>query len=508
MSQQAQTLEQLIRYGGDDALAILNAFEKKRKETDFAKYWEATPKQFELIRQFTEEQKIFGILGGNRSGKTEIGAFIATAWAEGKEYFKNEPSWELVQDLPIPDPPNTIWVVGLDFPTLRDVIWGEKLRRGKNHPALLPDFHPALLKKPNDTDYLIFFKNGSMIVGKSADSGREKFQGASVDLVWIDEECDADIFDECYQRTSDCSGRILLTLTPLRDISSAVHTPWVFNLHQDWKSGKLQDVKFVQLSVLDNPYVPEKEKEKLKIKWVGHPEERARLYGDFVQRAGLVYPNWNRSFHLVPRCDIPREMYRIACIDPAATGPTACIWFAVDTLGNMLGYRTYKQSELTVSDHAKNILAMNCGDPVDVWLIDPKWGSQRNNETHKTGAQLYRESGIPVRLAPNVKAENDYGLQTSLEYMNAALNPTSRHPKVVFFDDLHDFVDEIIRYSWDFYAKGEQKGMSKDKPRKGMDDLINAFQYVCAFRPRGRRENANTLSQVQREEFSKYNSYT
>jgi phage terminase large subunit-like protein len=441
----------------------------------------------------------------SNSGKTEIGAFIATAWALGKEYFKGEPTWELVKDLPIPEKANNVWVVGLDFPTLRDVIWREKLRAGRNHPALIPDGHPALRKKPNDSDFQIFFENGSTITGKSADSGREKFQGSSVDLVWIDEEPDAEIFDEAYQRTVDCAGKILLTLTPLTDIASSVRTPWVFNLYADWKSKKTKDVKFVKLSVLDNPYVPEEEKEKLKEKWHGHPEEQARLYGDFVQRAGLVYPMFNKNHHFIPRREIPRSTFRIACIDPANTGPTACLWMAVDSQGNMTGYRTYKQTDMTISEHAKNILTVNCGDPVDIWLIDPKWGSQREGQSHKTGAQLYREAGIPVRLAPNVKDENGYGVNSSIEYMNATLNPTSRHPKIWFFEDLIDLEEEITRYSWAFYTKGELRGMSKDKPRKGFDDLMNTLQYLCAFRPKGKRPTIPTHFDL--EQRAKTNSY-
>lgn len=499
-------MQELSRFSPEEARLFVEAWETKRRAESFVKYWKATPKQKELLSQFTKEIKIFGVLGGNRAGKTHPGSFIAAAWALGKEYFRGEPAWEYVKDLPIPEPPCNVWVVGLDFPTLRDVIWREKFRSGRGvEPGLFPDNQPALSKKPNDSDFQIFLANGSIITGKSADSGRTKFQGASVDLVWIDEEPDEEVFDECYQRTVDCGGKILLTMTPLTDIASAVRTPWVFNLYTDWKAGRAKNVRFVKLSVLDNPYVPEEEKEKLREKWQGHPEEQARLYGDFVQRAGLVYPMFNKNIHFIERREIPRSTFRIACIDPANTGPTACVWAAVDGQGNMTVYRTYKQADLTVSEHAKNILTQNCGDAIDVWLIDPKWGSQREGQAHKTGAQLYREAGIPVRLAPNVRDENGYGVNPSLEYMNATLNPTSRHPKVWFFQDLYDMQEELERYSWAFFTKGELRGQSKDKPRKSLDDLINALQYICCYRPKGKRPSLPTHFDL--EERAKTNSY-
>ena len=324
-------------------LEALKLIEEKRREREFVKYWKpyAGGKQREVFDQFTEDKKIIGILGGNRSGKTEEGAFIAVAWLLGKDYFRGEPAWDLVKNLPIPEGrPRTIWVVGLDFPTVRDVIWREKLRSGKEHPAFLPTDSPAV-RKINDSDFQIFSQDGSVLTCKSADSGREKFQGASVDLAWFDEECDEEVFDETYQRTVSCGGKILLTLTPLRDIASGVHNPWVWDLYQEWKAGN-KEYAFIALSVLDNPYVPEIEKTRLKEKWAGHYEERARLYGEFIQRSGLVYNQWDDSKHLIRPISVSRDWKRLACIDPSATGPTACLWAAVAHNGDLYFYREYK----------------------------------------------------------------------------------------------------------------------------------------------------------------------
>ena len=489
----------------EEALGVLEEIERKRRETSFIRYWGPYKegKQANVFTEFTTDKKIFGVLGGNRSGKSEIGAAIAVAWALGRDYFRDEPAWAWVESLPIPKPPNTIWVVGLDFPTVRDVLWREKLRQGKDHPGFVPQTSEVV--KANESDYQIFFANGSVITCKSADSGREKFQGASVDLVWIDEEPEVEIFDECYQRTVDCAGKILITLTPLVDISSGVRTPWVFDLYETFKKGEQKDIAFVNLSVLDNPYVPESEKVRLKEKWAGHPEEGARLYGDFVQRSGLVYPMWDIKKHLRKRevGGPPKGWRRVACIDPAATGVTAVLWCAVAPNGDLHFYREYYQPNLVVSEHAKNILVMNQGDPIDIWLIDPKWGTQRNAETHRTNMQLYRDNGIPVRLA---QVGEDYGLNSSREYLNATVLGATSHPAAYFYEDLRNFRWEITHYVWDFFAQGDNKGQSKDKPRKRNDHLQNCFQYICAMRPHGRRSHdfnaAEWASQVA------VNSYT
>lgn len=485
-----------------DALARIEALDKKRREEAYVRYWEPQPQQKEHFKLFTDEIKIFGILGGNRSGKTEEGAAMTVAWALGKDFFKDEPGWEWVQHLPIPEPPNNIWIVGLDFGVLKNVIWQEKLRLGRGHAPLLPK-SKEFVRDTKDGDLQVFFANGSVITGKSADSGREKFQSASVDFIWIDEEPDASIFDECYQRTVDCSGKILLTLTPLTDISSGIKVPWVFDLYEDMNRGQ-KDIKFVQLSVLDNPYVPSEEKVKLVEKWSGHPEERARLYGEFVKRSGLVYPEWDRKKHVVDAFRIPSEWPRVVSIDPAATGTTAALWAGIAPNGDIFLYREYYERDLVVGEHAKNLKARNGGDKIDIWYIDPTWARQRNAESHKSGLQLYRESGLPVR-APEL--DEDYGVLASREYVNATLDTSARHPKVfVLRGKCPNFETEIEHYVWATFGKGDNRGQSKEKPVKRNDHLMNAFQYLCATRPRGKRQA--TPYSVDRRAQASLNSYT
>lgn len=487
-----------------DQRAALEALEEKRRADCFIKYWDPQEQQKAHFKAFTKDVKIFGILGGNRSGKTEEGVFIDVAWALGKKYFEGEPAYEYIQSLPIPEPPNNIWIVGLDYGVLKNVIWHEKLRFGRSHPPFLPR-DPDAIQRTVDGDFQVFFNNGSIITGKSADAGREKFQGASVDLVHIDEECEAAVFDECYQRTADCAGKLLLTLTPLIDISSGVKEPWVFDLFDEMNQGR-KDVCFVKLNVLDNPYVPEEEKTKLIDKWAGHPEEKARLYGDFIQRSGLVYNLWNPKIHVVDPIKPPREWRRIVSIDPAATGTTAAVWGAIEPgTNNIHIYREYYESNKVVSEHAKDMLVRNGSDPIDIWYIDAKWASQRNNETHKTGLQLYRESGIPVRPA---QVGPDYGLNESREYVNATLDKSSRHAKVFVGRDLHNFQHEVTHYIWDFFQRGEQKGQNKDKPMKKHDHLMNAFQYLCAQKPKGRRSYLTSRSDEDRKQYSELSSYT
>ena len=505
MSRAESLLQQLNRYSPTEALAIVEALQQKDYDQNFIKYWEPYPKQKPIFQKFPGK-KIIGLLGGNRSGKTEIGAFVAIAFLLGKEFFRGSPAWEFVQWLPIPEGrPRNIWATGLDYGTLRDIIWREKFVFGRNHPAFVPK-ESDLIRKCSESDLQIITTDGSMLTGKSADAGREKFQSASIDLAWIDEEPEVEIFDEIYQRTIDCNGIILITLTPLNDISSGVRTPWVFDLHDKWKHGQ-KDIEFIQLSMLDNPFVPEPEKQKALEKWSGHPEERARLYGEFIQRSGLIYPTWSRDKHLIDPVVLPKDWPCVVSIDPAATGITAGLKARISPQDDIYIVSEYYEADLTVSEHAKNMLAQ-FGGPVDSWLLDPYWGKQRNAETHKSGMQLYRDAGIPVRL-PDI-GDSNYALEASREYINATVTPAGRHPKLYLFrGQCPHFEQEIEHYVWAFYGKGEMKGLSKQQPVKRNDHAMNAFQYLCATHPRGKRAARNQV--ISRDDMiaeARRNSYT
>jgi phage terminase large subunit-like protein len=64
----------------------------------------------------------------------------------------------------------------------------------------------------------------SMLGFKSYDQGRTKWQGETLDFVWFDEECPADLYYEGLTRTNATSGMVYLTFTPLKGMSDIVHS--------------------------------------------------------------------------------------------------------------------------------------------------------------------------------------------------------------------------------------------------------------------------------------------
>jgi hypothetical protein len=165
-------------------------------------------------------------------------------------------------------------------------------------------------------------------------------------------------------------------------------------------------------------------------------------------------------------------------IDPAPTGPTGSCSVVFDPEGNAYLDIEYKERDLIVSEHAKNLLALYSGKSIDTWLIDPRGGNQKNAETHRTCRDLYSMSGISCRFP---QFDEHYARDVMNEYLNATTDANARHPKFYCFDDNQQFIDEIETYTYDFHARGRLKGLSKDKPVKGNDDILQCVGMALGY---------------------------
>jgi phage terminase large subunit-like protein len=74
-----------------------------------------------------------------------------------------------------------------------------------------------------DTIKVTHVSGGVSITGlKTYASGREKFQGETLDWVWFDEEPPADIYTEGLTRTNVGANPVWMTFTPLQGVSTVV----------------------------------------------------------------------------------------------------------------------------------------------------------------------------------------------------------------------------------------------------------------------------------------------
>lgn len=126
--------------------------------------------------------------------------------------------------------PIRAWVAGDTNKTVREILQQKLLGPpGAFGTGMLPaDAIVHQTTKPGiaesvDTIYVNHVSGSkSSVTLKSYQEGRESFQGASIDWLWMDEEPPLALYSEALMRTMTTGGSLILTFTPLLGLSDVV----------------------------------------------------------------------------------------------------------------------------------------------------------------------------------------------------------------------------------------------------------------------------------------------
>ena len=154
----------------------------------------------------------------------------------------------------------------------------------------------------------------SLIALKSYLSGREKFQGETLDWIWFDEEPPADIYTEGLTRTNVGNGPVWMTFTPLQGVSEVVRR----FLHE-----RSPDRQVVSMTIDDVDHYAEDEKRRIIASYPEH-EKEARVKGIPVLGSGRIFPIAEERIAIEHR-DIPPHWPRIGGMDFGWDRPFAAI---------------------------------------------------------------------------------------------------------------------------------------------------------------------------------------
>ncbi len=177
---------------------------------------------FRLGSEYTER----GFIAANRVGKTLAAAYEGTChltgvyphWWDGRRF----------------DNPVRMWAAGDTAKTGRDVIQTALLGPPGDAAAegtgMIPgDLIVRTTPKHGVADAVetILVRHVptggvSSVQIKSFDQGRVSFQGTSIEVGWLDEECPEDIYVETLTRCLTTKGMVMLTFTPLNGLTKLV----------------------------------------------------------------------------------------------------------------------------------------------------------------------------------------------------------------------------------------------------------------------------------------------
>lgn len=264
--------------------------------------WEPTAPQARYLGSQAAE---CWFLAANRSGKSDaLAAWMAQLLRFG--HASPRPA-SIGPGAWIFDRAVSLWGVSLTFEMGRDILEPKLFDNGyvpagQPHAPFIP---PHEIAHWSATSGVLRLKNGSLAGFKSADQGRDRFQGGGRDGIGFDEAPPFAIYEECTLRVE--AGRKLwirgaATLLPPEGTAGGVS--WIFAKKIDpWLRGERTDLELIKASIYDNPHVLPSEIQRLESLYpAGSLERRIRLHGEWLPQitGQLAYGNFHRGIHVNP----------------------------------------------------------------------------------------------------------------------------------------------------------------------------------------------------------------
>ena len=271
----------------------------------------------------------------------------------------------------------------------------------------------------------------------------------------------------------DYRGRNWLTLTPLTQ-------PWIYD--EIYTKADNKTIHVVTTDIRDNPHLSEDAIKEFETKLTDE-EKEARLHGRFLHLTGLIYKQFDPSFHICEPVKVKSNWTRYFCIDPHPRTPTACVWVAVDPFGNHWVYDELWLKDADIEQVAHAIHAQEGDLPAHYRFIDPAMdkdntlagGFNARKELMKHGIYCQRANNDFVlgksRIDQALKLKYVHKLQTEVPQLRIARNCV----QVIF---------EFQHYIWADRRRNTDEFNPKEMPQKKNDHFMDCLRYIYNADPR------------------------
>jgi phage terminase large subunit-like protein len=378
--------------------------EEKNRRDRRRKIWTYFPDTGPLRRELYHKHLEFFRVGknkrvrlalcANRVGKTEtMGGYEVAchltgqypAWWEGRRFAK----------------PIRVWAAGDTAKTTRDAIQEKMIGPWDDRGTglILGDCLLNVSPKQGiaNAAEIVSVKHvsggSSTLMFKSFDQRREAFQGTEQDIIWLDEECPQDIYEESLTRTLTNNGMVILTFTPLLGLTPLIEGFLEGGSIQDPKNNGTKHV--ILASWDDAPHLDHQAKEDMLGEYQPYQRD-ARSKGIPQLGSGAIYPV-SEDDYTVPDFPIPDHWPRWFAMD-VGWNRTAAIHFAWDRDVDVIyEYYCHYRSEGEPSVHVHGIKAP--GDWIP-GVVDPA-ARGRSQVDGQQLIQMYRDLGLELSAANN-----------------------------------------------------------------------------------------------------------
>jgi phage terminase large subunit-like protein len=479
----------LLRADKLELVALLEE-KKRRKEGNRLRDYRAYAKQavFHGL-SLTDRERL--LMAGNQLGKTWSAGFETAMHLTGRY-----PDWWVGRTW---DRPVMAWAAGVTGEVTRDtaqrVLVGRFNALGTG--AIPRDSIKSKTMKRGvadaiDTVVVMHGGGGDIQAGesllgfKSYDQGREKFQGETLDIVWLDEEPDEDIYTEALTRTNATGGMVYMTFTPLKGMTGTVK-----RFLMDKPAGSS-----VTMMTIDDAehYTPE-QRAAIIASYPAH-EREARTKGIPTLGSGRIYPIAEEIIKVEPFA-IPRHWVQIAGIDFGWDHPSAAVRLAWDRDADIV--------YVTATHRAKEQTPLLFASSVRPWGSWLPWAWPHDGLQHDKGSgealkEQYKAQGLKMLRdkathPPQAGKEEGTG-GNGVEAGVLELLDRMQTGRFKVFSHLNDWFEEFRMYHRD-----------AGKIVKLDDDLMSATRYanmMKRFAVPSKEEYYAPLEQLQPDESGIY----
>ena len=340
-------------------------------------------------------------------------------------------------------------------------------------------------------NHIFYYSNGSRIDILVYEQASGEFASAKLHGIMLDEvqECKELQWEECLVRLIDYHGRLTLNGTFVYGRNFVYDKVYVPSLEED------SNILWLQVSIHENPYIAEKEKEEA-LKGLDGDVRRVREFGGWIEFAGLVWPEFDRKIHCIPRfeLDFKEEVEgeeievkptRYMAMDPMGRA-IACLWLAVYPNDRTIVYDELWIENASYEEIIKEIINHDGGIIHRRWIDWNAWSPGAGGGTTLASELLKasRKLGHRISFAPAQKGEGSVrkGVLTVSDYLKK--KDINGKPLLLFFDDLKMTLYQVTHLVYGGSRKSEE--MHDPSPRLKDKDkhFPDCLRYVLSARPK------------------------
>lgn len=273
------------------------------------------------------------------------------------------------------------------------------------------ELYPREIFKFESSRHCGRFRNGALLDFGSLDAPNDvyKYQSAEYDVIR---------FDELTHFTEDMYRYLLSRVRGANRFPKSVKsTTNPGGLGHAWVKARFIDPAppdtafavggmsriFLPARLCDNPYLEQADPAyRQRLELLGERERKALLEGCWDLFEGQYFAEFDRGIHVIEPFAIPAHWPRYRAVD-YGLDMLACLFVTLDEQGRAYVYREVYESGLIVSQAAERILSATHEHigatyaPPDLW--------NRHKDTGRSTAEIFHQSGIPLRRACNDRVQ-------------------------------------------------------------------------------------------------------